>query len=184
MQVELAEANAQQVATFLRIAGIEIPQHYVGDLPNLLELHRSARLPDTLFLPDTMPAVPSSTPAQGLDEMFATELTDETERWMRIRLGPDMYGEDKSSIVPVSHKTLTVWLPRNQDVVLRERFVRVLHDARERRMRQAVGDGTMKFSEGEWYDEHRHPFSLIGVLGLVRDGQPTDLPTGVVLVRN
>ena len=183
MQVELTEATPQQVATFLRIAGVEVPPALAGDLSNLLELHRTARLPDTLFLPDTMPSVASS-PAQGIDEMFAEELTDETERWMRIRLGPDMYGEDKASIVPVSHKTLNVWLPRNQDVVLRERFVRVLHDARERRMRQAVGDGTMKFSEGEWYYEHRHPFSLVGVLGLVRDGLPTDLPVGVALIRN
>ena len=184
MQVDLQAATTKQLETFLRIAGVDVPTNYVGDMANLLELHNSARLPDTLFIPDTMPALPASTPAQGLDEMFAEELTDETERWMRIRLGPDLYGQDKASIVPVSHKTLNVWLPRNQDVVLRERFVRVLHDARERRMRQSVGDGTMKFSEGEWYEEHRHPFSLVGVLGLVRDGLPTDLPKGVALIRN
>ena len=184
MQVALESATAPQLEMFLRIAGLDVPRQYRGDLASLLQLHRSSRLPDTLYLPDTSlsPASPAS--VKGLDELFTEELTDDGERWIRIRIGGDLHGEDKNSIVPVSCGNKTVWLPRNKDMVVRERFVRVLNDARERRLRQASGDGSDKFSDGEYYEEHRHPFSLVGVLGFVKDGQPTDLPPGVEIVRH
>ena len=184
MQIALESATAPQLETFLRIAGLEVPQQFHGDLANLLELHRSSKLPDTLYLPDDLPSLATSASDKGIDELFAEELTDGTERWIRIRLSGDMYGEDKNSIVPVACGNSTVWLPRNKDIVVRERFVRVLNDARERRMRQASGDGSDKFSDGEHYEEHRHPFTMVSVLGLVAAGYPTDLPPGVETIRN
>ena len=182
MQVAVETATAPQLETFLRIAGLDVPPQFKGDLANLLELHRSSKLPDTLYLPDDVPSSASPASVKGLDELFTEELTNATERWIRIRLGGDLYGEDKNSIVPISCGNSSIWLPRNKDIVVRERFVRVLNDSRERRMRQANGDGSGKFSEGEHYEEHRHPFSLVAVLGLVTAGKPTDLPHGVEVI--
>ena len=150
---------------------------------DLLELLKTAQLGDTILVSNEPAVAADPFMTENLDEMFLQEFIIENERFMRIRLQEDTNGEDKDSSVPVIYDTDRVFLPRQRDIVIRERFVRVLNDAKQMHTTQSQGDGSQKFSAAKKHTSHRHPFTFMGVVGRVADGIPPNLPPTTIVIR-
>ena len=99
-------------------------------------------------------------------------------------MGDDPYGEDgRESTQHVSHGTDTIWLKRNRDYIIRERFARVLRDAQERRVKQTGDDTSVtRLAASETYLVPRVPHTFVGCYGFVSDGPPEDVPAGVEVI--
>ena len=175
------DATLGELVIFIELHGIDVPASLRSQKLELISLMKSANLPDPITV-----AADGDEPVRVSDDLgnlFETEFSDETERWVRIRLARDIHAEDEGSAVPVIYKHDRVFLPRLRDIVVRERFVRVLNDAKEGRVKQAAGDGTQKFSEATKYFEERAPFTFLGTCGLVSQGPPTGLPATVHVIQ-
>ena len=178
-RIAAKEATDEQLRTWLDT--MEVPQPSNATRGELLEAFKLAQLPDWITvseagLGDLPPQV------QDLDTMFAKPLVFNEERWFRVRFGEDMNADNKESAVEIIYGNDIVHLPRNRQLCIRERFVRVLHDAQETHVVQAGGEGTGKFSEAKRYMRLRHPFAFLGVAGFVRDGDPPNLTDDVLVI--
>ena len=177
-----AEATARQLVEYLELNGIDVPAAIRSEKDELVQLVETAKLPDPIFVSEEVQQVEAS--VDGLSDLFSRDFTEEAEHWCRIRLAADQHAEDKGSAVPVIHGNDVVFLPRMKDLVVRERFLRVLNDARELRVVQAAGDGmSEKFSEARKVMEFRAPFTFLGTYGLVSEGSPQNVPDGVQVIR-
>lgn len=178
---KVEDATAAELYEFLLLNGVEVKPYQKTRKADLLELHKLSNLPNPIYVAEATgdPSVPASS---DLTDLFSRPFDASQERWCRVRLLADKYGEDKQSVQTVIHKSDIIHLPRGKDVVIRERFLRVIHDAKEIRYDQAVSDGTGKFSEAVAVEEERVPLSFRGTLGLVADGLPQNVPEGVQVI--
>ena len=78
-----------------------------------------------------------------------------------------------------------MYLPRGKVVVVRERFIKVLHDCVEYRK---VQDETNEDGKGQRFRDARriptvrYPMDFYNWSGLVRDGPPTNIPEGAIVM--
>ena len=183
-QIAAQDATAKQLADYIGAHDIEIAASQRRSKKDLLELLKSAKLGDPILVADSTPGSEHQQTSDELAERFAEPMDDKNERWCRIRFAPDNHGQDKESIIPICHNTDLIWVQRNKDVVIRERFLRVVCDAVEHRVSQTGGDGSsQKFSEAQHYTEQRYPFTFMGFCGLVSDGPPDGLPETVHIIQ-
>ena len=174
------DATCEELAEFLEFHGVAAPESIRGDKAELLDMLQRSRLPDRIIV-SAVGDSPALQPSEDLSQFFIEPFDDTRERWCRIRIARDIHAEDEGSAVPVIHRTDLVFLPRNKDIVIRERFLRVLNDAKETRKRQEITDGFSTgghFSSARAYVEERAPLQFFGTVGLVKDGPPK-VPAGV-----
>ena len=175
-KVPVAEATVPQLTAWLKLH--ELDQPAAATREELINAVTLAQLPSYVIVSETTGA--EAPEATDLDELFAEPLDFDLERWMRIRFDEDSNAEDKESVIQVGYDSDVVNLRRQRQLCVRERFVRVLNDSKEVHVVQPRNDGTGKFSEARQYLRHRHPFTFLGVAGLVKDGIP-DLPDDVIV---
>ena len=178
---KVEDATAVELYEFLLLNGVEVRPYQKSRKADLVEFHKLSNLPDPIYVAEI--AADAAEPASSdLTDLFSQPFNAERERWCRVRLLADKYGEDKQSVQTVIHKSDIIHLPRGRDIVIRERFLRVINDAKEIRYDQAVADGTGKFSEAIAVEEERVPLSFLGTLGRVSEGMPQNVPEGVIVI--
>ena len=179
-RVTASEATTEQIADYIEFNGIDLTTQTRRDRDHLLAIIASAKLADPIVVRPAEALAPQVSMAG--EEYLRQEFDLENERWIRVQIGLDEKSKSKKrSIVPLIYHTDSVWVPRGVDVVLRERFVRVLKDAKATTVSQDNLDG--KFSDAQIIEVFPYPHQVLQILGRCADGEPKGLPEDVRLIR-
>lgn len=111
------------------------------------------------------------------------EWDENREKWVRIRIQLDQ-GESKDAPVFCQVNDDTVYVPRGKDVVVRQRFVRMLQNSIEERVNQRFNSKGLVDKEvgDERVQVERYPHSIHSFHGFVDEGPPTGVPEGCVVI--
>lgn len=178
-QIPVGDATANQLRAYLEASGVPVSRSQQRDKTAMRQLHDNAVLGDNIWVSDEPRAATPIRP-DDMTSRFADDFDLDDERWCRLNLQADQNSKNRDSVVPVIHKNISLFLPRMKDIVIRERFLRVLDMAVERRVTQATDtEGRMSLNAQQVTLEHRYPFHFLGFYGKVSDGPPEGIPDDV-----
>ena len=177
-KVPMEEASSEQIYEFLLVSGIDnIPESQKNDRGALIGYLETAQLAKGgVYVADE-----SWNPKQPVSNTEIGEYDPENEHWVRIRFSPMNNAGKADSLVFASVNGEWVRLPRGKDIVVRERFWRVISECIETRTKQSPGT---QLSEAVKIQTERYPHQFFGFCGLVKDGPPIGIPkTSAVITK-
>ena len=183
-KIAVAEATAAQLTEFLLLHGINVPRRIRENREELVALHARGKMPDPIYASEDSPPETGSETFSG-EDLLNKPFDIENEKWVAAKISPDSQGKNTHSAVFLAVNGQRVRLRRGIITVFRERFYRVLANAKETRYSQATQDGVpTKFADAIETQVERFPHQFMGVKGLVKDGppHPDALPAGALVV--
>ena len=183
-KIAVKESTAAQLTEFLLLHGIPVSRNIRNNREELVSLHSQAKLPDPIYASEENAPETGSEAFSG-EDMVSTPFDPKNEKWVMAKIAPDSLGKNTHSAVFLAINGQRVRLRRGIVTVFRERFYRVLVNAKETRYSQATQDGRpTKFSESMETQIERLPHQFLGIKGLVKDGPPSadTLPAGALVV--
>ncbi len=168
-QVAIGDATDKELLKFATEgAGLQVKPRAKRE--ELIDFLKTAGHTHWITIVEAAPSLMPGTQAPADTDEFDPE----NERWARVKFH---LAAGQNGLVPVfvSVNEIFAYLPRGVDLVIRERFYRVIRDCRELHYEQqtnADGEAVGRFRDHQVKEVERYPLTFLGWLGYVKNGPP------------